>query len=113
MYWSSQSTPERRHSRRAHDLARPGMTVIGMQPPADNHLAVKAMDAWAGKYQDCRLLLTRSEWSVAMGVLIAVVVIVVLLALLWFGLSPLRGDARRVVSPSSRATGFAMRADTR
>jgi hypothetical protein len=49
MYWSSQSTPERRHSRRAHDLARPGMTVIGMQPPAGNHVAVKAMDAWAGK----------------------------------------------------------------
>jgi hypothetical protein len=48
MYWSSQSTPKRRRSRRAHDLARPGMTV-SRQPPADNHLAVKAMDAWAGK----------------------------------------------------------------
>ena len=45
------------------------------------------MDAWADKYQDRRLLSNRSEWSIAMGVVIAVVVIVVLLALLGFGLS--------------------------
>ena len=63
------------------------MTITRMQPPAGNHLAVQAMDARPGKYQDRRLLSNRSEWSIVMGVVIAVVVIVVLLALLGFGLS--------------------------
>jgi regulator of protease activity HflC (stomatin/prohibitin superfamily) len=58
-----------------------------MQPATGNHLAGTAMDAYTGKYLDRRLLSNRSEWSVAVGVLIAVVVIVALLALLGFGLS--------------------------
>jgi regulator of protease activity HflC (stomatin/prohibitin superfamily) len=58
-----------------------------MQPATGNHLAGTAMDAYTGKYLDRRLLSNKSEWSVAVGVLIAVVVIVALLALLGFGLS--------------------------
>ncbi len=63
------------------------MTITRMQPATGNHLAGTAMDAYTGKYLDRRLLSNRSEWSVAVGVLIAVVVIVALLALLGFGLS--------------------------